>query len=219
MPKPSQTTTSWVAANIAQMPQVTGTSVTSAATFRISRPVHPSFEVAVFSSAEVTSCILDPLLSMYPQIAFAVNVPKDAPWRPSGISSARDAGIGFGSIKDLMSAISQDLEDVREYKKKENQFVERGLGQHARVSHLVQESERSYTVHRSGLRPIRIVMLNEYELTAEHVRSAWEVHGSFSVLLKTNPNGSPTVNAKEVAKELGIQILSWSELWGRLYRR
>jgi len=216
MPRSSEETTVWVAGNIAQMKGVAGTHVTSPNTFRVIRNEFPPFEVAVFSASEATAAILDPLLTVYPHVAFAVNVPKDSRWTKSGISSAREHGVAFGGIGELMSAISHKLEDVREYKKKENEFVERGLRQHDRVTYVEQEFDRVYQIYRSGLKTLRIVLLNEYELTAEHVRTALEKYGWFDIVLMTNPNGSPTSIAEQVARGMGIQILMWRQFLGRL---
>jgi hypothetical protein len=216
MPRPPQETTAWVASNIAQKTDVSGTEVTSPSTFRVNRKALPPFEVLVLSISEVTDFILTPLLATYPRVAFVVNVPKDGLWTQSGIAVARSRGLAFGGIGDLMSAISHKLEDVSEYKKSENAFVERGLSQHDHVSHFEQESDRVYMVFRFGLDPLRIVLLNEYELTAEHVRNARSRYGSFDVVLMTNPNGSATMEAKEAARGMRVPILPWRQFLGRL---
>jgi hypothetical protein len=206
MPRPPQETTAWVASIIAQKTDVSGTEVTSPSTFRVNRKALPPFEALVLSLSEVTDSIFTPLLAAYPHVAFVVNVPKDGLWAQSGIAAARSRGLAFG----------HKLEDVSEYKKSENAFVERGLSQHDHVSHFEQESDRVYMVFRFGLDPLRIVLLNEYELTAEHVRNARSRYGSFDIVLMTNPNGSATTEAKEAAKGMRVPILPWRQFLGRL---
>jgi hypothetical protein len=116
-----------------------------------------------------------------------------------------------------MSAVSD--ENVREHVKREYVFVERGLIQHNRVSRLEREFDRVYLVHRTGLDPLRFVMLNEYELTADHIRSARSRYGAFDAVLMTNPNGEPTGDAEGVAKDIGVGIFKWREFLGRLNRK
>ena len=216
MPRPPQETTDWVASIIVQKMDVSGADVTSPSTFRVDRKALPSFEVLVLSISQVTDSILTPLLATYPGVAFVVNVPKDGRWMQSGIAAVRSRGMAFGGVGDLMSAINHKLEDVSGYKKGENAFVERGLSQHDHVSHFEQESDRVYLVHRFGLDPLRIVLLNEYELTAEHVRDARSKYGSFDIILMTNPNGSATTEAKEAARGMRVPILPWRQFLGRL---
>jgi hypothetical protein len=117
-----------------------------------------------------------------------------------------------------MSAIARGEENVREYTRREYEFVERGLNQHDRVSGLEREFDRVYLVHRHHLPPVRFVMLNEYELTGDHVRTARSRYGAFDVVLINNPNGKPTSGALAVAEDMGIEIFKWRELLGRLNR-
>jgi hypothetical protein len=61
-------------------------------------------------------------------------------------------------------------------------------------------------------------MLNEYELTADHVRTAKSQYGIFDTVLLNDPNGKPTSSALQVAENMGIEILKWREFLGRLNR-
>jgi len=216
MPRPPQDTTAWVANNIAQTTDVTGTTVTSPFTFRVERKDRPPFEVLVLSYPQVTDAVLNPLLAAAPPVSFVVNVPKDSVWTQSGIAAAHHCQCAFGGIAELMSAIYNKLDDVSAFVKKENAFVERGLLQHDCVSSFDQEFDRAYMVHRLGMKSLRVVLLNEYELTAEHVRAARTRYGPFDIVLMTNPNGTPTKDAKEAAKGLQIAILPWRQFLGRL---
>jgi hypothetical protein len=216
MPRPPQDTTAWVANNIAQTTDVTGTTVTSPFTFRVERKDRTSFDVLVLSYPQVTDAILNPLLAAVPPVSFVVNVPKDGVWTQSGIAAARHHHCAFGGIAELMSAIYHKLEDISEFVKKENAFVERGLLQHDRVGHFDQECDRVYMVHRLGMESLRVVLLNEYELTVEHVRTARTKYGPFDIVLMTNPNGTSTKDAKETAKGMQIAILPWRQFLGRL---
>jgi hypothetical protein len=216
MPRPPQDTTAWVATKITQLTDVIGSTVTTPFTFRVERKDRPPFEVLVLSYPQVTDTVLNPLLAAAPHVSFVVNVPKDGVWTQSGIAVAGHHQCAFGGIAELMSAIHHKLDDVSEFVKKENAFVERGLLQHDSVSHFDQEYDRVYMVHRLGMKSLRVVLLNEYELTAEHVRTARTKYGPFHIVLMTNPNGTSTKDAKEAAKGMQIAILPWRQFLGRL---
>jgi hypothetical protein len=127
-------------------------------------------------------------------------------------------GVAFGGISDLMSAIARDVENVRSYTRREYEFVERGLMQHSRASGLERKFDRVYVIHRHDLAPLRFVMLNEYELTGDHLRTAWARDGAFDAVLINDPNGTATSGALEIAKDLKIRVFKWREFLGRLNR-
>lgn len=165
------------------------------------------FNAGIISATEVTPTEIRPFLDSNTEVEIITNVPRELLWTGSAIELASAHSIAFGGIGDLMSAVSND--DVRQYVKSEYKFVERGLLQHDKVSHLVREYDRVYVVHRVRLSPLRFVMLNEYELTGDHVRA-------FDAILLNNPNGSATLGAKEIAKSLGVNIFKWGQFLGRL---
>jgi hypothetical protein len=216
MNRPPIATTTWVAEQIEAMSEVTNTEVIGPHTFRVDRPDLPSFEVLVFSSASVTDDVLMPLLSSYPKVSIAVNVPKNAKWLKSGIATAVEGEVAFGGMGDLMSAIGHKLPDIRQFKKKENEFVERILRQHTSVSRIEQDADRAYRIFRTTGAALRIVLLNEYELTGDRVRAAVDEYGSFDIVLMTNPSGSATSDARSVSKALKIPLLTSRQLLGRL---
>jgi hypothetical protein len=216
MPKSADQTTSWVAGNISKMSEVQGATVLGPNALQIARKKHDSFVAGIISLPIVTTEVLQPLLDANPQIEIVANVPKESIWTGDAIAAALAQGVAFGGIRDLMSAISH--ENVREYVRREYDFVERGLNQHDRVSELEREFDRVYLVHRRGLPPLRFVMLNEYELTADHVRTARSRYGAFDAVLINNPNGKATSSALELARDMKIGIFKWGEFLGRLNR-
>ncbi len=216
MPRSNIETTTWVSEQILKIKGVAGVEVMSPFTFRVNREDLPSFEALVFSEQVVTEELLAPLLFNNPNATFAMNVPRSGKWSKSGISTARSNEVAFGSMGDLMAAINGRLEDVRDYQKKENAFVERILRQHTCVSKIEQEADRLYWIGRNNGDPMRIVILNEYELTGDRVRAAVDDYGAFDIILMTNPSGSATSDARDVSKALKVPILNARQLLGRL---
>jgi hypothetical protein len=200
------------------MSEVHEAAVIGPNTLRISRKKRGPFVAGIISVPIVTAESLQPLLDADSEIEIVVNVPKESLWTGTAIAAAAARGVAFGGISDLMSAVSRNVENVREYTRREYEFVERGLNQHDRVSELEREFDRVYLVHRYRLPPLRFVMLNEYELTADHVRTARSRYGAFDAVLINNPNGNPTSGALEVAEDMGIEIFKWREFLGRLNR-
>lgn len=217
MQRSAEQMTSWVAKNISKMDEVYEATVIGPNLLQVRRKKYDPFVAAIVSVEVVTTEVLEPILDANPAIEIVVNVPRESVWTGGAIQSAGTRGIAFGAVRDLMSAISD--EDVRAYVRKEYAFVERGLRQHNRVSGWDREFDRVYLVHRDELPPLRFVMLNEYELTADHVRTARDRYGAFDTVLINNPNGKPTGDAIELAKSMGIGIFLWAEFFGRLNRR
>ena len=213
MRAPEQTT-AWVAETIAKITLVQEAVVVGPHSIRIMRDKLAPFVAGVISVPVVTPAIVQLVLDADPSIEILVNVPRESIWTGSAINAAAAMGVAFGGMGDLMSAVSD--EDVRRYTRSEYDFVERGLRQHDRVSRLEREADRVYLVHRHGLPPLRFVMLKEYELTGDHVRTARDRYGTFDAVLLNNPNGKPTTGAKEVAKGMGVGIFKWGQFLGRL---
>lgn len=218
MTRSAEQTTSWVAGNISNMDEVREATVIAPNVLRVTRKKHSQFLAGIISVPIVTAEIVDRLLRTVSDIEIIANVPKESVWTGDGISAAAAERVAFGGLSDLMSAISR-CEDIREYTRREYEFVERGLEQHDSVSRLEREFDRVYLVHRNDLPALRFVMLNEYELTGDHVRTARSRYGRFDAVLINNPNGKATSGALQVAKDMKIGIFKWAEFLGRLNRR
>jgi hypothetical protein len=76
--------------------------------------------------------------------------------------------------------------------------------------------DRLYRISRKGLPDLTVVMLSEYELTADHLRQARDRYGKFSDAVITDPNGRANASAEEAAESMGVQILKWAPFFGRL---
>jgi hypothetical protein len=150
-------------------------------------------------------------------VEIIANVPKESYWTGGALTLARGNNIATGEYGDLFRVI--DLQDVRAFQPKETEFIERGLRQHDRVSGFERVHDRLYCISRSGLPDLMAVMLNEYELTADHLRTARDRYGRFSVAVITNPNGQATSSAEEAAETMGVEILKWGPFFGRLNKK
>jgi hypothetical protein len=215
MTKYSPTETSaWVAENLRKASGVLKVEILSDQVLRVSRNKYDPFVAGIVSAKRVQADTVSPLVKPKLGVEIIANVPKEAYWTGEALKLARYNNVATGSYGDLLRVI--DLRDVRAFEPKETQFVERGLRQHDRISSFDRVHDRLYRISRKGLPDLTVVMLNEYELTADHLRTARDRYGPFSVAVITDPNGGATSSAEEAAEAMGVKILTWGPFFGRL---
>lgn len=183
---------------------------------KIQRKKYAPIFSAILSEHRVNRGSIESVFDHGGKVQFVANVPQDSIWTGDAIAAAHEYNLGWGGFGDLMSAIN--LESVERFQKKEYEFVERGICQHDRVKDYERPFDRVFLLFRKGLPEIKVAIVHEYELTAEHVRATRDKYGEFSVIVKTNPNGNITSMAQEVGEGLGVEILKWGEFLGRLNR-
>src|SRR5579883_1869682 len=210
-------TTEWVADNLRNAGKVSKVEVISDQVLRVARSNYDPFVAGIVSLKCVGEDDVRPLVTPQLGIEIIANVPKESYWTGGAIRLAQDNNIATGSYGDLLRVI--DVEDVRTFQPKETEFVERGLRQHDRILSFDRVHDRLYRVSRKGLPDLTVAMLNEYELTADHLRTARDRYGQFSVAVITDPNGRATSSAEEVAETLGVEILKWAPFFGRLNKK
>jgi hypothetical protein len=210
-------TSKWVARNLRKAEGVSKVEVLADQVLRVSRNKYDPFVAGIVSEKCVEADTVRPLVKSKLGVEIIANVPKESYWTGAALSLAEDNNIATGAYGDLLRVI--DLEDVRAFQTKETEFVERCLHQHDRISVFERLYDRVYRISRNGLPKLTVVMLNEYELTADHLRTARERYGQFSVAVITNPNGRATTSAHEAAQALDVEILNWGPFLGRLNKK
>lgn len=210
--------TKWVADKVKDLEDVDEVDINGQHLLVVKRTSTPTFKAAVISKNVVEVDDIQYLFNTYPDIDIVINVPSQAQWSKGAVRLCFDAGVAFGGMSAITSAIDKHVKNVRTYPGKELDFVEEGLRQHSRVSEFIRDDERSYSVERNGLPTIHVVVLNDYELTGEHVRAARKRYGNFDAILMNNPNGNATKTATQIGKELKIAILHWGQFLGWLNR-
>ena len=150
-------------------------------------------------------------------VEIIANVPRESYWTGGALSLAQDNNIATGSYGDLLRVIG--VPNVRAFQPKETEFIERGLRQHSRISGFKRVHDRLYRISRNGLSDLTVAMLNEYELTADHLRTARDRYGKFAVAVITNPSGRATSSADDAAETMGVEILKWGPFFGRLNKK
>lgn len=210
-------TSEWVAGNLRQAKEVSQVEVLADQVLRVSRGKDAPFVAGIISVTCVEPETLMTLVKSQFNVEIIANVPKESYWTGGALRLAHDNKIATGSYGDLLRVL--DLQDVRTFQPKETEFVERGLRQHGRISSFERTYDRLYRISRKGLPELTVAMLNEYELTADHLRTARDRYGEFSVAVITNPSGSATSSAEEAAQTMGVEILKWGPFFGRLNKK
>ena len=206
----------WTMKQLLEHDEVITVEPTGEISISIQRKKYKPVVSAILSEYCVNRSSVESVLDHNSNVQFVANIPRDSVWMGDAITTARQYNLGWGGLGDLMSAIN--LESVERFQKKEYEFVERRICQHNRVKDYERIADRVFLLFRKGLPGIKVAIIHEYELTAEHVRAARDKYGEFSVIVKTNPNGNITGRAQEVGEGLGVEILKWGEFLARLNR-
>ncbi len=103
-----------------------------------------------------------------------------------------------------------------EYQNPETKFIMGGLSQHTNVQGVIRLDNRRYSVVKIGFEKDIVLALNDYDMTANAIREAKNKFVTFDVILASNPNARISSSAKDVASEIGVRILTWRQLLGRL---
>lgn len=207
----------WVAKSVKNHDHVCDVAVVASHVLKIERE-QDSFLLGTIGVECVQGAMLRTLWApeTLEELSFVVNIPKECCWTDSAIELMSRYSIAFGGMAELYSALGSCM-SVHQYRKSEFAFVEEVLGQHDVVATMIRKGDRKYVLERrQGLRDFTIVLLNEYEVTKDHVRVAVRRYKPFDAILMTNPNGGATSQATEDAEFLGIHICKIKQLMGMI---
>lgn len=149
-------------------------------------------------------------------VDFVLNIKKNPYIEGTVFSLAESAGFAVGGVGDIFRALNDG--NLACYQNPEMRFVIRGLTQHTRVQEIERLDDRRFLIHRISLPNITVLVLNDYDLTAEAVRRGIEVYGEFDCILTSNPNCRKSPSSETAASSAGKSIYNWAELLGALSR-
>lgn len=150
------------------------------------------------------------------ELDFLLNIKKDAYVDRQLLDLASSARFAVGGLGDIFSALNS--RNISDYISSEISFIIRGLQQHIRVTGLERLDNRRFRIQREVLDSVVVLALNDYDLSADSVRSGIEKYGEFDAILTSNPNCRRTGNCEMAAASAGVRILSWGEMLGQLNR-
>lgn len=148
---------------------------------------------------------------------FLLNIKKDAYFDGELLSVAAGIPVGVGGLSDLYIATNE--REFRTYIPKETRFILRGLEQHTAVRAVNRINDRTYIVIKHNGSVVRVLALNEYELTSDALRTGVDKYGCPDIVLVSNPNCRISSAANNVGRSVGTTVLSWGQLLGALNNR
>jgi len=141
--------------------------------------------------------------------------PRISDEKGNAILVAEMHGMGWGGLGTLMAAVADG--DAETAQPKEYRFAQRLLEQHKNVDIAYRIYDEIFRLERKQGDELLVAILNDYEMTADNVRTQYETYGPFDIIYKTNPNGRPTSEAYAAAEALGIEIHNSKEIMRRLH--
>jgi len=171
------------------------------------------YKVSVISMSHIT---LENTSSLIPHdIDFLFNIPKEPLIDVDVLNKGKSENFGIGGMGDIMRALNS--KDLNNYISPEVEFILNGLEQHTAVSSIVRLDNRRFLVNRYAKEPLTVLALNDYEITADIIRTAKTKFKTYDVILASNPNARITAQAKQVLDTPPyIEVLMWRNLLGKL---
>ncbi|MFZ4215539.1 hypothetical protein ACOZB2_29655 [Pantoea endophytica] len=143
------------------------------------------------------------------KIDFLLNINKDCLIYGDVYHFGDNNGFSIGNFGDLYRILNKGTASL--YIDPESYFVVRGLKQHSNVESLTRINNRVYLINRVHYAPVRVLVLNDYDLTAESIRYSIEKFGECDAILTSNPNCRRSGNSVIAAESAGKSIYSWGE--------
>jgi hypothetical protein len=205
----------WLASSLMQHHDVAHTRRVERNVIEVVREQMPPVLVGIVATDKVLAEDIIALLDREPPPGFIVSVPNSGTWSGDAVSLAEGRGIAFGRMYDLYRGLREN-EHLEDYVSPERYHVERMLRQHRNVSSLIRMSDRSYRVCRILGDDVIVALSQDYEMTADAVRTAFDRYAPFDVLLKTTPYGGISKQGRTAAAELSIKVLNADGLYSYL---
>lgn len=172
-------------------------------------------EFIVFAKSEETSSVSSVTGVDLSNLDFFLNIAKQAYIDGGLVQLASNFSFGIGDLSDLLRALNRD--NISNYVTQDIEYVMENLPQHTQVINLERLDYRRFKIHRLNLPSVTILVLNDYELTVDAVRSGIRKYGKFDAILSSNPNRRPlTTTCQTAVNSARLQVFSWRELFGHL---
>ena len=165
----------WVSDKLAEHTNVASVELVSPQLLEVQRKKYGKVIVATMAIYRVRNRNAKAIVHTKTKPHFLVNIPVESYWSGKAIENLRNRSIGLGGVADLFRAMNE--RSVRKYINPEIAFVARSLEQHSNVIVWRHIWDRKLEIGRFEGRPVRVVLLKEYDVTADSVRTARERYG------------------------------------------
>lgn len=202
----------WLAGTLLQHCTVASTTRLEAGVVEVERNNLPKTIIGIVSGFRISGVDVQSFIDCASRPHFIVLIPNKSIWTGDAIEQLVLNKIGFGKMYDLYRALRQ-CEDLSEYESPEIFYTERIFRQHGNVSGFEKVTDRSYRIQRHVGKDVIVAFSQDYEMTADAVRLAYDLYAPFDILLKTTPYGGISKSGRTVAEELGIKVTESSGLY------
>ena len=206
----NMTASKWLANSLERHTQVASVTEVDRHFLYVERKEYGPVLSLVTSAQKVTAKLIQDGIHEQPDCTFVCNIPKHAVWEGPALSIAFQHGLGWGGVGDFMAALN--AENVYRSEPKKYRFGARFLRQYGSILHTERLSDSVVKITMRDGSEYRVAMLYEYEMTADAVRTHFDKYGPFDFILRTNPNGGPTGEAREAAEQMDVSIVTYTEL-------
>lgn len=165
----------------------------------------PDVIAAISDTMTINQEIAEHYVQGTPKIDFLCGYRKECVWEGDAIMFLQANSVGWGNSGTLASAAMNGNANIAEHKT--FAFAARLIHQYGIVESAKREYDRVFQVKLKNGRGIRIGMIEDYEPTADNVRSLWERFGPVDIAWNINPNGTPSKSSKIAGEELGCEVL------------
>ena len=214
MPRKDEWAAAWTCKKILDPGHITDANVVgpNLISINIEEIDHP-VKVATISVDVVTYEDIEDICTD-PDIEFIMNIKKDAIITGDALRKSQSISVGIGGLGDLYSAANS--KEFRNHLPAETKFILRGLMQHTKVTQVERANNRNYHISRHGLPVLKVVALNDYDLTSDSLRDGLERYGPADLILASNPNCRLSGDCTITAKHCGVRVLQWGQLLGAI---
>ena len=210
----SDWTGKWLSQKLEEHANVKSVDLIRPQVLKIVRKKYGTAFIGSVALKRVTCSKIESLFDEPFTLSFIVNIPSESFWTGRAIELAESRSLGFGGMDDLYRALNEPCVDS--YKRKEFSYFEQVVNQHSNVHEVARVHDRKYVLRRYEHGDVKVVLLNEYALCADDVRTARDRFGAFRAILITNPNGDATSKAKQAARSIGARIFKMRAFLGFL---
>lgn len=176
-----------------------------------------SFNLAVLGEKDVIQIDhVKPLFDGTDTPEMVINIPSKPLWSGDAIRLIHSSGASFGTFGDIARA--GNIEFAPSFRDKGMGFFITAIRQHRNVANISYVYDCVFKATRKNGNPLTIAVVEAYNLSAEHVRTARTRLGHFDIIVKSTSHGSITSQASTAAINIGAEALTFGDLMHRLHQ-
>ena len=175
----------------------------------VSKLDQPDVVAAISDANEISAEIAASYIKNTPKPDFVCGYRPACVWHGGAIGKLERERVGWGNFKTLREAADDGKANTASHEifKVPDRFLRRSRS----VRKITREYDRIYNFNTTNGTHLRLGMILDYDLTANAVRTFWEVFGPVDIIWGINPNAKITPEAIGAALDVGCEVMGWEE--------